>query len=357
MNNTALSESSVPAQPRQAPAVSTRDSSLRHRGDHDGSSGKAKLNDYNRLPLSTPSRQIKSRLPESDGSTKKPEAAAPLLANTDGLPRRSTVAQSLASPRSHSVLPHGLSPEPRPGDAISKSKRPLSDINYSFGTELPAQRISEARDTFCYRLLELEVTIQMSQQLITKKFTNAEAIYLTNLMFIDLIGPPSRKRLAELLNSYTANSERAFGSASVVRAEAAAKQSSTPQIFQAYFTSVSRATRLAAGHHHAHMPGISHLNTISSLSECLNTHKHYTEIMRAARRKETWMTQFLTDHGYKTAQGKNWASLAATYLCSTLGVTAGALELNNAQAAIVNAMVENFGYGILTIFPMQALWK
>lgn len=117
---------------------------LRHRGDYDRSSGKAKLNDYNRLPLSTPSRQIKSRLPKSDGSIKKLEAAAPLLANTDGLLRWSTVAQSLALLRSHSVLLHGLLLELRLGDAISKSKRLLSDINYSFGTELPAQCISEA---------------------------------------------------------------------------------------------------------------------------------------------------------------------------------------------------------------------
>jgi len=214
-------------------------------------------------------------------------------------------------------------------------------------SDVNAAALSEMMKRFFQELRRLSMEVRTNNKLETKKFTDDEAVDITNFFFTEMMGPRCLGRISSLIRHYNKHGEYGIDKGAAARAEALAQDPDTPASIRRFFGAFSKVER-------AKMGASSVFGQLQHAELNLDLLHQFNALKTMVQDSNKQLMDFLKKNGYSTAKGVSWQSLIITYLADALQIDNIALRNNTQSAQGIAALVDQFGFGILTVLPPGA---
>jgi hypothetical protein len=240
---------------------------------------------------------------------------------------------------------------------VSRAKeKKLLPIMLDISDNWNVDNITAARDKFFAAVHCLTVKIKKNNKNIIKEITEEEAVDITNFFFGQIMGRPALSRLSSLVQSYNKHSDGEPDKGVSERADEAAKNTkhATLKHFFATMGAVTRASRP----NNSIIQQIYHLHTLKDLAEAymkLIAEVSTKKLTAMGKEKKKRLLEELESQGYSTDIGQGWKTAVNKYICDKLGYTQTILTNKVQSGKVVQALVDEFGTGIIPVIPIGGL--
>lgn len=238
---------------------------------------------------------------------------------------------------------------------LAKEKK-LLPIMLDISDDWNVDNITAARDKFFAAIHGLTVEMKKNNKNIIKEITEEEAVDITNFFFNQIMGKPAYNRLSSLVRSYNEHDDGEPDKGISERADEAAKNTKHATL-KYFFTTMGAVTR-AGRPNNSIIQQIYHLHVLKDLAEAYMkliaevSTKKQTAVGKEKRKR---LLEELESQGYGTDVGQGWKTAVNKYICDKLGYTQTILSNKLQSGKVVQALVDEFGTGIVPVIPTGGL--
>jgi hypothetical protein len=239
----------------------------------------------------------------------------------------------------------------------SQVVEPLTELTLPLSDEVSVERLAELRHCFIRKLAEVDVsnhTIFLDSKGNVKKhirpkntaFSKAEQCQIADFVFLQFFGKPAQDRIRNIITYH--NQPQSNNAQFVTRARNASLDKSNPFALRKLFAAMVQSEIGGDGNNKSYDAVHRH----ESLFETLY---YYTKVVKLAKAGDNSIRQALTDRGFGTKQGVNWASASKSLVASAVGQSPAQISNKLQQAQMVTGFIERWGNGFFLCLPPNFL--
>lgn len=224
----------------------------------------------------------------------------------------------------------------------------LAPVQFALSDDLTIAVIQNARDRFLEAITKLHTSIVKDNRASTVRFTNQEALTVTNFFFSDLLGKDLRARMNTIITYYTSRAEEGIPIGAGSIASELSRDRNYPISLRRLYSVFSTA-------HQQRLSSATQYAIWKKHVWSLNLYNEFTRLHQEAVQKEPALVAFLEKSSISPARGRDYRTLVNEHLCATLHIESVNVLQNTTQAAKgIRALVDHFGDGILVMLPASA---